>query len=1010
MSGGIWIGAFCVSLAAAARADDSLWKLAFEDHFDRREAGDDWEFGNQAGRIIDGRLYIDSKRSRAVINRAFAPDVRVEFVAEINPDAPPCDISVGLGCGKNTPYSYLMQFGGQNNRVNAIHGLVVDNHPPFLIEYGRKYHCVATKEGRRLTYTVNGTRLVETAVQEAVGGPGFDRVALITWSGMFVDDVKVFERTTPAEGGPVLLAAMPDFGFTWTNRRLSFSGQASPQVQQAIAAYNQGRYAEALRLLDRAPRDAAVSVVAFAYVVGDVGYAETDADRQRLAEWAESIARLNPQDSKARDFASAARWFSGISIRSRDRRACIRLTGLGTANNPFYYKARFYLTRYQMASAKEGAHVEAQKRAVAEFDELRKIWPEHPSLREFTGEKIPWGQELIHVESDGPEWARFLQESFARQQTILNWWATHRQYPDGALGGGWGDDVEILRDWVPVACISTAGEPAVSMIEKLAQGVWDHVLKDGYDPTIGDIEHSAEPSCDSLPTMLLLRYGDPRWVEYNLRSAKTVREKFMAVSERGHLQFKSSVFGTNGVHTGIGAGGDTGYHARALRHHIWLAWYGVPEARDQFLAWCETWRDATMRQIGTKPPGFPPPSIFWPSGTIDPPTGKPWYDDRSNYYGFPGLPNMVFHSFLTACFLSGERRFLDPIDTMMQMSTLGPLRTGRSDLPPDHIDNLLASVAHMSDPELSAVYRELTGLRIYDEYTLRRCTATQRYRVNYDLAAYARSFQGLAERLRYNWTQHTVEVIQTDRAGLAGSHEVFGAYTGGVRDFRDSGTPTMGLTWETPDLNFAAMVTENTPDRLRVRIYSFNTTPTRMGLRPWRLLPGIYVLNAGEPVPGERPVQQRYTWGTPVEIKHLHRGTPVYVEVPARKEWVVDLRLRQAIPRPLQLADLAIGPHDVRLDAGRLHATVHNIGGDASGAFNVALEVRDAGRWSPVKRVQIDGLPAITGLEPVRKELAFDLDAATRGRDCRVVVDPDQQVDELYELNNIQTLVDRREP
>ena len=122
----------------------------------------------------------------------------------------------------------------------------------------------------------------------------------------------------------------------------------------------------------------------------------------------------------------------------------------------------------------------------------------------------------------------------------------------------------------------------MAAIERLAQGVWQHVLQDGYSGEIGDVEHSAEPSADALPTMILLRYGRPRWVEYNLRSAKTIRERFMGVNDRGFLHFKSAEFGSEGVNTHPRAGGDTGYHARAMRHFVWLAWYGVPEARDVF--------------------------------------------------------------------------------------------------------------------------------------------------------------------------------------------------------------------------------------------------------------------------------------------------------------------------------------------------------------------------------------------------------------------------------------------
>src|SRR5690606_30658092 len=139
-----------------------------------------------------------------------------------------------------------------------------------------------------------------------------------------------------------------------------------------------------------------------------------------------------------------------------------------------------------------------------------------------------------------------------------------------------------------------------------------------------------------------------------------IREKFMGINERGFLHFISTEFGTNGVYTHFQAGGDTGYHARATKHFIWLGWYGVPEARDAFLQWCDGWRDVTLREIGNKPAGFAPASVFFPSGSIDPPNGKPWYDNDSHYYGFPGLPTMVHESFLTAAFLSGDRKYIEP--------------------------------------------------------------------------------------------------------------------------------------------------------------------------------------------------------------------------------------------------------------------------------------------------------------------------------------------------------------
>lgn len=1013
-----WTSIFLLTglLASSLRAESAEWKLVFEDNFDRDELGDAWFIRSGRATLVDGRLFLDGHGATLMPNRGFGPDVKVEFIADVNPKAPPCDISVGLGCDPLTGYTYLFQLGGRSNQVNAIlagAASVIDESPPFLLEHDKRYHCIAIKEGKRLAYIVNDTLLVEnTNVPDPVAGPGFDHVALVTWNGMYVDWVRIYERTEPTPDTPEYLTAMPDFGWRWESLTLSFDGGMEEGLGRVLDDYNDRRHLEAIRRL-RAMTEASDPPhpdvpVLMAYVVGDLAYDEKPEDQHEIVRLLEQAANQRPDGGGEawRDFTTAARWFAGINLFSRDVRACMRLVQLGPENNPFYHKAKFYLARFHYAWAIEGADARRRNEAIEMFNELKEIWPEHQSLREFTGERIPWGEELIRPESDGPSWARHLQECLARQQAILNWWVTVRQFPDGQLGGGWGDDVEILRGWVPATCITTACETAIAGIERLAQGVWDHVLKEGYSRYTGDVEHEAEPSADSLPTMLLLRYGDPKWVEYNLRSAKTIREKFMALNERGHLQFISTEFGTDEVRTAPGAGGDTGYHARALKHHLWLGWYGIPEAADVFLAWCDTWRDATLRQIDSKPPGFPPASIFYPSGGIDPPSGLPWYNAHAHYYGFPGLHNMIFDSFLSAYLLTGDPRWLDPFQTMMDKATTGPLRQQDPSLTPDHPDNLLAHMAHFPQANHTSVYRLLTGERVYDAYTLRACTPTQRYRVDYDLDAYAAAFERVVRPLRFNWTQHTVEVIQTDRAGLAGANQVLGAYTGAVRDFRDSGAPTMAVTWDTPDLNFAALVTEARPERLRVRLYSFNESVTRIGLRPWRLAPGRYVLNQGEPTEAERPFLDRHAWEPSVEVEHIHRGTAIWIDVPPGREWTVDLRLREPIERPDLLPDLAIARRDCRLLApDLLEVTLHNIGGAPAGPYRVVVQVRKGEEWITVGERRSSGPPPIKNLEPSTQTIAI-LCEERIDRGYRVVIDPDEAIDEIYRGNNVVTFLD----
>lgn len=989
-------------LALPARADESRWKLAWQDDFDRAELGPAWSIVAGEARIVDGRFFLTGGGATALIDRSFAADVRIAFTARANPEAPPCDLSVAMAANRLWGYHYLLAFGGHSNRANQIIGGpgIRDDEPPFLIEHGKTYAIQATKEGPRLSLVVNGTTLLDMIDPDPVGGPGFDLVGLVTWNGMLVDQVRVYERETPAEDGPDVLLSLADAGYRWAERRLQCPSSASAAIREAAETYNRRDYARAIALVRGAPPSLDALLVE-AYVLGDLAYEATEDDLKHLAEAAHRLAATPGSDARTRDFERAARWFSQITIASRNRKAAIRLAALGPANNPFYYKSQLFQARYLHAVGLEGANRKRIDQAREMFRELLVIWPDHLGLRELTGQRVPWGPELTRSESDGPDWARHLQETFARHQAVLNWWFTERQASDGQLGGGWGDDVEILRGWVPAACISSACEPAVAGIERLAEGVWQHELRDGYSPDMGDVEHSAEPSADALPTMMFLRYGDPLWVERNLRSAKHIREKFMAINDRGRLQFLSSEFGADGVRRQPQAGGDTGYHARAMKHFLWLAWYGIPEARDIYLQRCDTWLEATMTESGSKPAGVIPASIFYPSGGIEPPTGMPWYDDKSHYYGYPGLPIMVLESFMAAYSLSGDWKYLDAVQAVLDLATTGPLRSQRPDLPRDHLNNLLAQVAHQAGPNLLAVYRHLTGDRVYDAYLNKLAmTARQRYVAGGRVEDFLASFARPAESLRYNWALRTSEVLQTDRAGLEAAADVMGAYTGAARDLVDAATPTFAVTWITPDVNFAAVVSEAAPRRLRARLYNFNASPMRVGLRPWQLVRGNYALREGQAVSGERPGQDRFAWvgleakllGREVEIRH--RAEPIWFELPSRQEWVVDLRLREAFAVPPgPLPDLALHARDVRRSGKRLEITLHNIGGAAAGPFDVVL--RAGGR--EVARTNVEGLSAIVGLQPATREVVLPAPLADR---FEIAIDPDNRVAEIGKENN----------
>lgn len=984
------------------------WQKIWEDTFDRQDVGSDWYLISGKASIVDGRLFLEGGGATILVERAFKPDVRFEFDAEADPNQPPCDLSAAIGANKYHGYAYLLAFGGQSNRVNQLLGpdvRQVDKKPPFVIEHGKKYHIVAQQEGKRLTYTVNGVKILDAVSTDLACGPGFDRIGLVTWAGMFVDNFRVYERSEPHPNTPIYPTRLPDTALYRNGRQLVVRDGATvtADVREAVDAFNHGELHEALALF-RKVEDPIVSLVGEAYVIGDLGYEEKlqfqegkqTADFKELADRFAKVAKTDHSNSELAAYAQVAAWLPDLIMSRSGRTNAVRLVALGPENNPFYYKARLYEARYHYWDGAEGGNNEMKQRAQSWMAELKKLWPENSVLRQYTGEQVPWAEELNADTSRHPVWAAYLREAYGRQIRIMERFFTCRQGPDGGLGGGYGDDCELMRTWMQIAAISSASETVRAGIERLSEGIWKNELKDGFSRSIGDVEHSAEPSADTLPTMLLIRYGDPLWVERNMRSCKTIRERFMGIDKKGYPRFKSAEFGADGVNTDPRAGGDTGYHARPMKHFIWQAWWGDLEAKDWFVRWCDGWRAATVARIGNKIPGYAPPTIWYPSGDINPPTGARWFDRGWNYYGDMG--GMIHDSLLCAYYLTKDAKFLKPFQLAMDIATYGPYTW--TQYPEGSEEAQRQGIAHMPDAQKTALYKWLTGECVYDEYTQRFAEPVYKYRINHDLAAFQSSFENAAKSQRYNLEFKTTEVLSTDRAALDSALTVFGAYTGAVTGLRDAATPTFAVTYDTPNNEFAALVTEATPKRLRVRLYSFHNEPVRMALKVWQLLPGVYILNQGELVAGEHPFQNRYTWIEPQKVNIRHRAEAIYINLPPQKEWVVDLRLDEPISVPKTAPDLAVHERDTKIVEKGLEITVHNIGNSKSSPVKAVLQVNKAGKWIDAGRALVPALLEPQGLTPSTKKVIIPVDAKLLKGNYRVVLDPTDEVYEICETNN----------
>ncbi|MBI4580930.1 MAG: hypothetical protein HY718_14580, partial [Planctomycetes bacterium] len=743
-----------------------------------------------------------------------------------------------------------------------------------------------------------------------------------------------------------------------------------------------------------------------AFAIGQLDYQATAEDFQRVGQMLIDLAAAHPDEERLQDYGELGRRLQSFAVlrfagRPSGELAVGAAMALGRDNNPVYDKAYFYKARLLRAHSMEGGG-RGMDVPMGMFAELKQWYPNHPSLRELLGEKIPWGNEFIDDESSAPPWARYLHELYARQCAVLNWWFTRRQAPNGELGGGWGDDCEILRDWGPLAVISTGDPAIVAGIERLCDGIWKACINPEYGyAEYGDVEHSAEPSSDTQPTMMILRWGDPLWIERNMRAAKTIRDIYMGVDQTGHYRFRSGFYGDGLVGKTPRQEGDVHYNTRTMKHVQHLAFWGNTEAKRVYLSWLEGWLEQALKASPGKAAGIVPGQLFYPTGTVVPPSGKPedWATTNAPKPDDPpGMASMIQGGFLAAYHLTGDRRFLEPMYQYLMRTSTGPLVKNDGHLQPGSPEWTLYGQQFDAHSDTLASFRRLTGDRTADEYLLRFASPYQHYVVTNELDALLQRVESAAKGMRVNFRIMTEELLQTDRAGLPAMRESVGAYTGALHNWRDGLLPTMAVTWEVPDRQFAALVVASTDVRLRVWVYSFHDRPVRMGMRIWRLRPGVYWASHGKILPGES-TNLRYAWNEGEEFTFRRRLDTYDVDVPPREAWAIDLRLVRSVDVPATAPDAAIADRDLAMPTmGTLTSTVHNVGSEAMREVLAVLETDNGdGHWSRVAEQRTGTLPA-PGLDPVTQTLTFrDVPAA---RLYRVRLDPDRQLDELYEGNN----------
>lgn len=271
----------------------------------------------------------------------------------------------------------------------------------------------------------------------------------------------------------------------------------------------------------------------------------------------------------------------------------------------------------------------AELQALYDEDELAQAW---------------WGPFVTLQPDDAgaPLWANLQRDHRSMTRALVDWWLTERLV-NHELGGGWGDDVELMAQLVqPLGGFRDQRDRrALDAFDELARfGLEEQgLVQDGYyagSPT--DAQHNAEFTTNPWLVQRVLSGFAPRTLQTALGVMGHLRDEddpataFAGLSNLGRLHFRSYVYTAAGPSDDPDFALDRLHTGRTLVPGLGVA-YGTELADDHpMLAdlglWAEALRLDALDTNQGKPLGWFAPTR-WPSNAFGLP-GAAWYSESSN--------------------------------------------------------------------------------------------------------------------------------------------------------------------------------------------------------------------------------------------------------------------------------------------------------------------------------------------------------------------------------------------